>query len=176
SVSVGLFTVALCGFLAAIYLSGEADTETDKLRFIRKARYMNAAAFICGALVFIAAEYEHVPLTKWVFANPVGLSAVIAASLSLILLWFFLLRGKTKILRVLSGFQVTMILVAISFAHFPNFILLKGGEKLSLFSRQAPEKTMQALGLALLLGSVLILPFLFYLFWSFQKKSVQNEH
>ena len=30
SIAVGLFTVALCGFLAAIYLIGEAKEETDK--------------------------------------------------------------------------------------------------------------------------------------------------
>lgn len=176
SISVGFFTVALCGFLAAIYLIGEANSEADKKRFIRKARYMNAAAFLFGALVFITAGYEGVPLARWVFGNPVGLAAVTAASLSLILLWYFLIKGKTKILRVLSGFQVTMILLAISFAHFPNFILLKGGAKLSLLQLQAPAKTMEALGMALLIGSVLILPSLFYLFWSFQKKEGQKQH
>lgn len=170
SVSVGLFTVALCGFLAAIYLIGEADSEPDRKRFIRKALYMNAAAFLCGALVFFAAQYEQVPLSKWVFANPVGLTAVIAASLSLVLLWYLLIRGKTRILRVLAGFQVTMILLAISFAHFPNFLILKGGQKLSLLHLQAPAKTMEALGVALLIGSLLILPSLFYLFWSFSKR------
>ncbi|MBE7175171.1 MAG: cytochrome d ubiquinol oxidase subunit II [Mucilaginibacter polytrichastri] len=175
SVTVGLFTVALCGFLAAIYLIGEADSETDRKRFIRKARYANASAFLCGALVFISAIYEDVPLAKWVFANPVGLTAVILASLSLILLWYLLIKGKTRILRVLSAFQVTMILVAISFAHFPNFLILKDGDKLSLFALQAPEKTMNALGLALLIGSLLILPSLFYLFWSFQKKTGARE-
>lgn len=169
SVAVGLFTVSLCGFLASIYLIGEADDEHDRQRFIRKARSMNIAAVICGALVFLAAEVEHVPLRQWVFTNPVGLTAVIAASLSLIALWYFIQRGKVMILRVLAGFQVTMILLAISYAHFPYFIIIKDGPSLSLLEHQAPPKTMEALALALLLGSVLILPALFYLYYSFQK-------
>jgi cytochrome d ubiquinol oxidase subunit II len=37
SISVGLFTVSLCGFLAAVYLIAEADDENDRMRFIRKA-------------------------------------------------------------------------------------------------------------------------------------------
>ncbi len=170
AVAVGLFTVALCGFLAAIYLIGECKIEADKKRFIKKAELMNIAAVVCGALVFIAAGKEDVPLVSWVFQNQVGLIAVISAGLSLVLLWYLLLKGKTKILRVLAGFQVTMILLAISYAHFPNFIRLKNGDVISLFGSIAPVKTVDSLGWALVLGSILILPFLGYLFYKFQQK------
>lgn len=170
SVAVGLFTVALCGFLAAIYLIGESKVEADKKRFIKKAEQMNIGAVIFGAMVFIAAAQENVPLMSWVFENEVGLCAVILASLSLVLLWYLLLKGKTKVLRVLAGFQVSMILLAISYAHFPNFIRLKNGEAVSLFASIAPIKTVDSLGWALLLGSLLILPFLAYLFYKFQQK------
>lgn len=170
SIAVGLFTVALCGFLAAIYLIGECKVETDKKRFIKKAEFMNIGAVVCGAMVFMAAGREDVPLVNWVFQNQVGLIAVILASLSLVLLWYLLLRGKTKVLRILAGFQVTMILLAISYAHFPNFIRLKNGDAISLFNSIAPVKTVDSLGWALVLGSVLILPFLGYLFYKFQQK------
>jgi len=170
SIAVGLFTVALCGFLAAIYLIGETEAEEDKKRFIKKAEFMNVAAVIFGAMVFTAAHFENVPLINWVFQNNVALAAVILASLSLILLWYLLLKGKTKVLRILAGFQVTMILVAISYAHFPNFIRLKNGDTISLYETIAPIKTVQSLGWALVLGSFLILPFLGYLFYKFQQK------
>ena len=159
SIAVGLFTVALCGFLAAIYLIGECEEDQEKRRFINKAEFMNIAAVIFGAMVFVAADLEKVPLINWVFQNTIGLIAVILASLSLVVLWYLLLKGKTKILRILAGFQVTMILVAISYAHFPNFIRFKNGENLSLFETIAPAKTVQSLAWALLLGSILILPF-----------------
>ncbi len=170
SVSVGLFTVALCGFLAAIYLIGESREQHDKKRFIKKAKFMNIAAVVFGFMVFMAAQQENVPLVAWVFKNEVGLSAVVLASLSLLLLWYLLLKGKTRVLRILAGFQVTMILLAISYAHFPNFIRLKNGDAISLFTSMGPDKTIYSLGLALLLGSVLILPFLGYLFYKFQQK------
>lgn len=170
SVAVGLFTVALCGFLAAIYLIGESKEAADKKRFIKKAEFMNVAAVLFGAMVFGSAYLEDVPLVDWVLKNPVGLVAIVLASLSLILLWYLLIKGKTKILRLLAGFQVTMILVAISFAHFPNFIRLKNGDAISLYETIAPIKTVNTLGWALLLGSVLILPFLGYLFYKFQQK------
>jgi cytochrome d ubiquinol oxidase subunit II len=176
SVAVGCFTVAICGFLAAVYLIGETDKETDRQRFIAKAKSMNIAAVICGALVFLAASIEKIPLTEWVFGNKVGIIAITAATLSLVLLWYLLNKRKTRVLRVLAGFQVTMILLTTTYRHYPNIVLLKHGQSLSLMEQQGYDKTIAALGWALLIGSVFILPALFYLIYSFQKKPISPAH
>lgn len=176
SVAVGLFTVALCGFLASIYLIGEAESEEDRLRFVYKAKKMNWAAVVCGTLVFIAAEVDHVPLFHWIVNNPLGLASVMAASISLVILWFCIHFKWSWLIRILVGYQVTMILVAVGFAHAPDFILVKNGAPLSLLDYQAPEKTIQALGWALLLGSLFILPALFYLYYSFQIEDHEEVH
>jgi len=170
SISVGFFTVALCGFLAAVYLVGEADNDADRTRFIRKARNANVIAFALGFLVFGAAASEGVPLVGWVFGDKVGLFAVVAATLSLVILWTVINRGNNLVARGLVAFQVTMILLAISYAHFPDLVLMRSGENLSLLKHHAPAKTIDALGWALLLGSVFILPALFYLYYSFQRR------
>lgn len=176
SVTVGFFTVALCGFLAAIYLIGEAKEQFNIKRFTKKAVIMNAVAVAFGGLVFLAAEIENVHLAHWIFGNPVSLVAVIAASISLILLWYLLSRGKTKVIRILAAFQVTMILVSVSYRHFPNIIMIKGGNNLSLLKDHAPMTTIDDLGWGLLLGSLLILPALGYLYYSFQRKHDVVKH
>jgi cytochrome d ubiquinol oxidase subunit II len=175
SVSVGLFTVAICGFLASVYLIGETKNEHDRLRFAHKAQFFNIAAVICGVLVFTAAYVEHIPLMEWVFGNWMGRIAIVSATLSLIWMWSLLYQGKIALLRPLAGFQVTMILLTTTYRHFPNIVILKGGGYLSLLEHSGQEKTMQALGLALLLGSVFILPALFYLIYSFQKKPLEAD-
>jgi len=131
---------------------------------------MNAVAVGFGGLVFIAAEHENVHLAHWIFGNPVSLIAVIAASLSLVLLWYLLSKGNTKVIRILAAFQVIMILVSVSYRHFPNIIMVKGGNNLSLLKDHAPMTTINDLGWGLLLGSLLILPALGYLFYSFRTK------
>lgn len=171
SVAVGLFTVALCGFLAAIYLIGEAKEDFDVKRFTKKAVIMNAVAVGFGGMVFLAAEHENVHLAFWLFGNPVSFMAIIAASLSLVLLWYLLRRKKTKIIRILAAFQVTMILIAVGYRHFPDIIMVKNGHNLSLLTDHAPATTINDLGWGLLIGSLLILPALGYLFYSFQRKS-----
>jgi cytochrome d ubiquinol oxidase subunit II len=175
SLAVGFFTVSICGFLAAVYLIGEADNDADWRRFITKTKSTNIAAFACGGLVFIAARAEGIPLADWIFGNAAGILAISAASLSLILFWVLLVRKKTRVLRVLAAFQVTMILIAITYRHYPNIILLKHGAPLSLMDA-ASNKTISALGWALLIGSVFILPALFYLIYSFErKKGAEHE-
>lgn len=169
--AVGGFTVAICAFLAAVFLIGEATGEKDKRRFIAKAKTSNIAAFICGGLVFAAATYEKIPLFNWIFGNWVGRISLLLASLSLILLWYLLSKGKVKILPLLAGFQVTMILLSVTYVHFPKIVLLKGGGYLSLMEHHGQDKTIETLGCALLIGSVFILPALFYLLYSFRKST-----
>lgn len=170
SIAVGLFTVSLCGFLAAVYLIGEADDENDRLRFVRKARGTNIISICAGGLVFITAYVGNIPLAGWIFGDPVGLVATLLALLSLILMWNAIKRKKKFLPRALAAFQVSMILVAITYAHFPAIVILKDGTALSLFENAAPPLTMAALANALLIGSVMILPALFYLYYSFQKE------
>jgi cytochrome bd ubiquinol oxidase subunit II len=173
SISVGIFTVALCGFLAAIYLIAEAQDENDRQRFIRKARVMNIASFLTGLLVFLAAIIDNVPLLQWIFGNTWGTLAFAMASVSLWVLWVAIRSRLIWVPRIIAGFQVSMILFAVTYAHFPDFIRVKDGANLSLFEHQAPEETMSSLAIALLVGSIFILPALYYLYYSF--KSVDPE-
>lgn len=174
SIMVGFFTVAICGYLAAVFIIGETRDDASRIRFIRKAKQMNVAAVVFGALVFWAAHSEGIPLDEWLFDNAIGIVALVAALLSLVLQWYLLLKkGKVYIIRVLAGFQVTMILLAITLRHYPNIVILRGGKYLSLMEHAGQEKTIYSLGMALLLGSIFILPALFYLIYSFQKNKGQ---
>jgi len=170
SIAVGLFTVALCGFLAAIYLIGEATDDYDVKRFVKKAKVLNAIAFFCGGLVFLAAETLNIHMAHWIFGNPVSRWAVIAASVSLVLLWVTVSKGFKQLPRIFAAFQVSMILLSVGYTHYPNFIMGKNGKNLSVLTNHATTNTIDSLGTALLIGSLFILPALFYLFYSFRVK------
>jgi cytochrome bd ubiquinol oxidase subunit II len=170
SVTVGLFTISICGYLAAIFLIGETEKETERKRYTAKARSMNIAAGVSGALVFLAAKYDGVPLSEWLFGNAIGLTAIIAALISLVIQWILIRRGKKMIIRLSAGFQIAMILLATTFYHYPRIILMSDSSYLSLVENHGHDKAIQALAIALLVGSLFILPALVYLIYSFQKK------
>lgn len=169
--AVGIFTVMICGFLAAIYIIGETKTLEDKNRFIAKSKHMSIAALVAAALVLIAAQIEHIPLAHWLFGNPISIICVSLAVISLIWMWISLFARKTKILRLIAGAQITLLLVAITYEHYPVLINFKSGAGLSILTQHAPDKTIHALAIALLGGSVFILPALYYLLYSFSKQT-----
>ncbi|UII31292.1 cytochrome d ubiquinol oxidase subunit II [Fulvivirga ulvae] len=175
AISVGIFTVSICGFLAAVYLSGEETDQHIRRVFIRKARLLNIATVVSGGLVFFAAYIDGLSLMIELITQPVTLIILVLASLSLWLLWHFLNKQKTNqqkavASRLVAGFQITMILLALGYHYFPDFLIMHNGVNLSLFNSAAVGKPITTLAWALILGSIFILPSLFYLIYSFQKE------
>ncbi|MGE8552988.1 MAG: cytochrome d ubiquinol oxidase subunit II [Chryseobacterium jejuense] len=168
-VSVGLFTVALCAYLASIFSLRETRGKEELLLMIRKSKQTMIFVVITGILVFATAYLSDIPLLMWVFSKPLGIMAIAFATVALLLILRALNNQKLLPVRALAGFQMVMILVAATYQHNPDIILLGNGQHLSLLEHMAPPKTIAALGWALMLGSLFILPFLFYLMASFSK-------
>jgi cytochrome d ubiquinol oxidase subunit II len=170
SFSVGFFTVFLCGFLAAIYLAGEVKDPLPGNIYIYRAKIMFAAMMVCGLAVFISSFKEGIPLVSWLFGNTISIIAVCLSVTGMVVLWILIGQGKYISIRFVTGFMVTAMLIAVTYTHYPNIILLKDGSHLSLTEHAAPGKTITALAVALLVGSLFILPSLVYLVYSFGKK------
>ncbi len=172
SLSVGVFTVTICGFLAAVYLVGEAQEKSVKLFLFRRSRMFMIAIIIAGGLVFLTAELEGMSLVKLLFNEPISLAILVMATLAISTLWFQLENGKRRVSRILSGFVVSAILLAFGFHYFPDIVIIQGAENLSVFNAAAVGKPIDSLGWALLIGGFFILPSLFYLLYSFQRPKV----
>jgi cytochrome d ubiquinol oxidase subunit II len=170
SVAVGVFTVSICGFLATIFIIGQTDNEVDRKYFVQKAYRAIYCVMACGVVVFAASVVDNIPLLTWIFGGIPGFVAIIAASLSLVVMFWALNKDYPVLLRLLAGFQITMILFAATYSHFPDIVLIKNGQNLSLLTHQGQAKTIDSLGYALLIGSIFILPALFYLIYIFQQK------
>ncbi|MFP3596678.1 cytochrome d ubiquinol oxidase subunit II [Chryseobacterium sp. SIMBA_029] len=168
-VAVGLFTVALCAYLASIFSLRETRDKLDLTLMIKKSKQTMIFVVLTGVLVFLTAYLSGIPLVTWVFSKPLGIMAISFATVALGLIFRAMKNRKLLPVRALAGFQVIMILVAATYQHNPDIILLGNGQHLSLLEHIAAPKTISALGWALMLGSLFILPFLFYLMFSFSK-------
>lgn len=167
---VGLFTVALCAYLASLFILHEARDSDALPIMVRKTRQTALYVVATGILVFVSAYFSDIPLLEWIFSKALGIIAITLATVSLLFTNEAIKKSKFLIVRIFGGFQIVMILVAATYQHNPNVILFANGTSLSLFDESAAPKTIEALGLALLLGSIFILPFLFYLLFSFGGK------
>ncbi|SDQ05915.1 cytochrome bd-I ubiquinol oxidase subunit 2 apoprotein [Chryseobacterium soldanellicola] len=169
-VAVGLFTVSICAYLASIFALRETIDRVELGLMIKKSKQTMIFVVITGILVFLTAYISDIPLVMWVFSKPLGIMATVFATICLLLILRAMNNRKLLPVRALAGFQIIMILVAATYQHNPNIILFANGQHLSLLEHVAAPKTISALGWALMLGSLFILPFLFYLMFSFSRQ------
>ncbi|MFP3594715.1 cytochrome d ubiquinol oxidase subunit II, partial [Chryseobacterium sp. SIMBA_038] len=110
-VSVGLFTVALCAYLASIFSLRETRDKADLLLMIRKSKQTMIFVVITGLLVFLTAYISDIPLLKWIFSKPLGIMSIAFATIALLLILRAMNVQKLLPVRALAGFQIVMILV-----------------------------------------------------------------
>lgn len=173
--SIGVFTSCIFSFLAAVYLIGETKDERVKKHLIIQARNVNIATVIAGGLVFLTGHHNEFDLLKLIILNPLSAVSLILATLSVPLLWLSL-KKSVFVPRVLAVFQVCMILFAWAYIQFPVLVNMKTGVDLDLYNSKSPEATIDSLAYALLIGSLLILPALFYLLKSFKWHVEEKFH
>jgi cytochrome bd ubiquinol oxidase subunit II len=163
SVSVGLFLISLFGFLASVFLIGDSHDEAVVKEFISKSKKANIATVVTGGLVFLSSYLEDVNFTNEFLSNPLSIALIIAATVSLPVLWKILDGAHKWLSRLVAGAQLLFILGAFYAVYFPTIVRLKDAADMTLFNSHAPEITLSYLGWALILGSFIIFPALFYL-------------
>lgn len=170
----GFFFSALCVFLSATFLIGEAK-EYEKRMYIRKAGIATWVVVLLGFITLVVAYSEGNKFALDFLKNYYAIGAVVLSGLLLIPLWISIRNGKTVWCRFLAGLQVLLILASAVGAHFPNLIITKT-KQISLFEDMAPESVISVLGISLIIGGILILPGLFHLLKSFKMiKILENE-
>lgn len=171
SLALGLFTASICAYLAAVYLIGEAENEADRKRFSKQSRITLITTVLSGGLVFLAAEVEGFAMMKAFLNSPVSLVAILLASGAVLLMYRFLKAEHVLWSRLGVGAQATFILVAWMAMQYPVLLRLESGAMLDIQTAKAPDATISILAWALMIGSALILPALFYLLRSFKWKA-----
>jgi len=159
SFSVGVFTAAICAFLAASYLIGEDDDDNHVRRFKKKAQIANLVVVLSGGAVLWAGGMEFWREFVWGW----GGIGIVAASAATALFWVLLKQRKFILARVWAAGQVLLIIAAMGMSRFPELI-----QGMDLYDHAASGSTMAALGGALIFGLLLIGPSLYYLFRVFK--------
>ena len=159
AISVGALTLALFSFLAAVYLTIEAEREVELQEDFRRRALAAAAATAVAALVTLAVgRSSGGVMTRLVGAGwslPwFGASAVAAAAAVVALL-----RRRYRIARVAAGAQVTLILWGWALAQFPLVI----PPHLTITEAAAHTRVLSQTLMVLAGGAIVLIPSLWYL-------------
>ncbi len=168
SFTLGVFLILLFAFLANIYTLGEAREEEHIKRFARMARYLIVALVVAGAVVFITAEIAGHSLFNEFYHSPVSVGSVILATIALPFLWKNLESGKPNLVRIIAGFQTTMIVAGWFAIQLPVVVRVKDGQNITIYNSAAPEQTQYYMLIALIVGVLIIFPSMGYLYKTFK--------
>jgi cytochrome bd ubiquinol oxidase subunit II len=178
-VALGLFSVCLFAFLAAVFAIGESAETRVRMAFARRARFFLALAIPLGAMVFLGAQKIALPLFKTFVTSPGAWTGVVASLLILPGLEMLLRRAThanttwtlfhSWLLRGMGGALMMTIMGAWFAVQYPVLFRLPHQASLTLLNAASAPAALRQLALALLVGSAGILPSLFWLFRVFQK-------
>jgi cytochrome bd ubiquinol oxidase subunit II len=163
--AVGFFALALFAFLAAVYLTVEARDEALCEDFRLRALASAVAVGVMALAVFLLAE-NGAPvirrqLTRSWWTWPLQISTAVFAVGAIYALWARQFRRA----RFCAAAQVTLILWGWGAAQYPYLIV----SDVTIYNSAAPAITLRLVWWALLAGSALLFPSLYYLFRVFKR-------
>lgn len=168
SFSVGLFLCGLFSFIAAVNLVSESIDDETWVEFVKKTKYTNVIVILLGIFVFASSYIENVGFTERFLSDPLSIIFLLLATAVVPVLWLSLDKKWKWISRISAGSQLLFIIGAFCKVYYPVVVVIGDGTDLSLFNSAAPEITLRYLGWALVAGSLLIFPALFFLYRVFK--------
>ena len=167
ALACGVFALGLFAFLAATYLTVDAQDDPKLQDDFRLRSLWSGLALAPIALVVFLTSKRGAPemyhgLTQWwapVLLAWTSLFAVVA----LVALWL----RRFAAARLAAIGQVTLILVGWGLAQYPNLVT----PDVTVTNAAAPEFTLRLLVIALGFGAILLLPSLAYLFHIFKGRA-----
>ena len=164
SFSVGLLTLVLFAFLAAVFLTLESTDRQLCEDFRRRALICGVVVFFASALVLLLSP-ESAPLVRgglldspW--ALPLHLLTAVAAIAVVAALWF----RHYRLARLAVGLQVSLIFWGWAMAQYP-FLL---PPTFTIRNTAAAPSTLRLTLIVLAAGGAILLPSLWYLFQVFK--------
>lgn len=172
SLTCGVLAVGVCAYLSAIYLTADARRagHTELAEYFRRQGLFSGIAVGGVAVAAIAVVHADAPHLYHGLLHrglPLVVLSLVAGLVSLLLL-----AGRRYIaVRLTAALAVTEILWAWGVGQYPQ--LLPG---LSLDQAAADHATLQATAIASIIGLLLVLPSLAWLFVLFQRDHRQTTH
>ncbi|MFL6125362.1 cytochrome d ubiquinol oxidase subunit II [Actinophytocola sp.] len=169
SLLTGAFAVAVCAYLAAVFLTADArrqETRDLETWFRRRAW---GAAWVTGAVAIAGLPVAHADAPRLFdrllgAALPVAVVSVLAGTAALLLLR----RARPALVRALAAVAVATVVVGWGVAQYPYLL----GDHASVAASAAPRATLVALTVVFVAAGVLVAPSIVLLYVLRQRERV----
>jgi cytochrome d ubiquinol oxidase subunit II len=163
---VGLLTLAVFAFLAAVYLTMETRDPELVEDFRRRALGAGVAVFLASGVVLLLSLRASPLMSRGLTASSWALPLHLATAVSAIAVFATLWSRRYRAARVLVGLQASCIFWGWVVSQYPYLV----PPDLTIASAAAPEITLRLTLWALGLGTLVLAPSLAYLFRVFKRQ------
>jgi len=163
--TTGLFLCSLCYFSACALLKAESDNEILTLFLEMRTRFAALICLLVGASVFVSARFSDLALDRLYFSDWISLGCFICGTLLFGAITLFIHKLSSEFIRTAEIALISFILIGWWKIQFPYLVGFPSGTQhsLNIYEIAAPYQTLQSLLIALVIGSVLIIPALLFL-------------
>jgi cytochrome bd ubiquinol oxidase subunit II len=165
ALGVGLLTLAVFAFLAAVYLTMETRDRELVEDFRRRALGAGVAVFLASGVVLLLSLEASPLMSRGLTASSWALPLHLATAVSAIAVFATLWSRRYRAARVLVGVQASCIFWGWAVSQYPYLV----PPDLTVASAAAPEITLRLTLWALGLGTLVLAPSLVYLFRVFKR-------
>ena len=162
--SVGAFTLACFAFLAATYLTLEAPDGALRGDFRRRALWSGVVVGAAGLVALIAAAPAAPLMRHGLLSSAWALPFQAVTGVVALAALLALARRRYALARPAVMLQVSLILWGWAWSQYPYVV----PPDLTIESAAAPSATLRLVLAALVLGALVLVPSLFYLFRVFK--------
>ena len=166
SISVGLLTLAIFAYLAATYLTVEAESEELRLAF--RTRGISAGTvttLLAITTFFLAGLYSH-GLRDGLLHNPLALGCELGASATMLMGLAALCYKRYRLARLMAASFACAIVVGWASAQYPHLVR----PDRTIFNSLGSENTAHDIVIASILGAFVLFPSLALLLYIFKDK------
>ncbi len=168
ALTMGVFVCCLFTYVGGVFLIAETEEAALRPFLVRAARIGLALAMLTGTAVFVVSLLTGAPLAQDFLTHPWSLLCMGLASVLAVPVWRGLPGRRPLVLRLLVGAQLSCVLGGWLLAQFPMLMPYAEGGGLTIANAAASPAALEAMLLALVVGSALIFPALFFLFRVFK--------
>jgi len=162
--AIGLLTLVLFAYLAAVYLILETQDITLQEIFRKRAITAAMIAGVIGEAVFFLGELDAPYLWGSLINSVWGETIMLGTFIATFAAVWFLYTRRYWWARTCAMVQVTLSIWAWGIAQFPYLV----PPHLTIYNSSSPQITLQFMVLALFIGALLLFPSLYYLFRVFK--------
>ena len=166
SILGGVIAVGTCAFLAAVYLCSDAQRHRDTM-LVRYFRIRALAAAIVVGIIALSGiavlRIDAAALFDGLISR--GLPLILASAAAGIAAIVLLIDKRLGWARVAAALAVTAVIWGWALAQYPYLLQ----PQLTIAAAAAPETTLRAMLISLVVGAALLVPSLIFLFTLFQR-------